>query len=221
MKSIQQIVEEQAYRWQRANIEFKPEQPRMPVITISREPGSGGKLVAQEVAKRLGFDLFHQEVIHEIAKSSQISSQLIKTLDEKGLNVLEESIATLVHQRHLWPDEYLKQLMKVIATIGKHGQAVIIGRGANFILPPENRFRVRIAAPRKFRAQHVANQYKISMDEALRRIIRTDSDRKAFIRKYFNADIADPLNYDIILNTGSMEIRDAATAICAVFESHR
>ena len=98
---------------------------------------------------------------------------------------------------------------------GKHGRAIIVGRGANFILPPDNRFRVRVVAPQQFRIENVAKNFNIPEREAKRRVIRTESDRRAFIRKYFNADIADPLNYDLIINTGTLSIDDAVNAIVA------
>jgi cytidylate kinase len=56
------------------------------------------------------------------------------------------------------------------------------------------------------------------MEEARRRVTRTDADRKAFVRKYFNADIADPLHYDMVLNTGVLDIDNAVAAACAAFE---
>ena len=68
------------------------------------------------------------------------------------------------------------------------------------------------------RIQQVANSFKISEDEAKRRVIRTESDRRAFIRKYFNAEIADPVNYDIVFNTGTLSMDDATSAIAAVIE---
>ena len=57
--------------------------------------------------------------------------------------------------------------------------------------------------------------FNIPEDEAKRRVIRTESDRRAFIRKYFNAEIADPVNYDIVINTGTVGVDDAVSAIAA------
>ena len=219
MKSIERIIEEHVKRWQYLSQKPKDAKPPISVITVSREPGSGGMLVAKALAQICGFDLYHKEVINEIAKNVNISSRLMETLDEKGMNVIHEYISAIVHHAHLWPDGYLRQLMEVIGAIGEHGQAVIVGRGANFILPPERRFRVRIVAPREFRIKRVANDYGVSENEALRRIIRTNSDRKAFIRKYFNANIEDPMHYDMVLNTSTMSIEKAAKAVCAAIRS--
>jgi len=217
-RSIQQIIEEQVQKWNIMRTEKREEKADIPVITISREAGSGGQLVAKGIAKRLGFDLFHREVIQEMAESAQVSSRLLETLDEKGLSMLEDWVSSLVHERHLWPDQYLQHLMKVIATIGRHGRAIIVGRGANFVLPPEKRFRVRIVAPQELRVQNVARDLDIPVNEAKRRVIRTNSDRRAFIRKYFNADISDPINYDLVINTETLSVDAAIGTVCSAIK---
>ncbi len=215
MKSIPQIVEEQVHRWQIQQKKKPEEKAIVPVVTISREPGSGGRIVAQNLAARLGFEVFHQEVLHEMAKRAEVSEQLLATLDERGLSILEDWISSLVHDRHLWPDQYLQHLMNVIGTLGKHGRAVVVGRGANFVLPPEQRFRVRITTPQRLRIKNVARDFNLSPDEAKRRVIKTESNRKAFIRKYFNADIADPTNYDLVINTETLTVDNAVDVIGA------
>ena len=213
MKSIPRIIEEQVQRWQIMQKEGREEKKGVSVITVSREPGSGGRIVATRLADKLGIAIFHQEVINEMAKSADVSEKLVETLDERGLSILEDWISSLVHKRHLWPDRYMQHLMKVVGTIGKHGHAVVVGRGANFILPPEKRFSVRIVGPQAWRINNVAKEFDISLEDAKRRVMRTESDRRAFIRKYFNADIADPTNYDLVVNTATLKVDDAVKVI--------
>jgi cytidylate kinase len=212
-RSIERIIEEQVQRWQIMQSEKKHEGTDLRVITISREPGSGGRIVAQKLAQQLGFDLFHQEVVHEMAESAKVSKRILNALDEKGVSTLEDWISSLVDDRYLWPDQYMKHLLKIIGTIGKFGRAVIVGRGANFALQPEKRFAVRVVAPRKFRAAKVAQEFNLSLDAAQRRILKTEADRRAFIRKYYHADIADPINYDMVLNTQTLSLDSAAETI--------
>ncbi len=214
MKAIHQLIEEQVRRWEIQRKE-KKDLKSLPVITLSREPGSGGKLVAKAVADRLGLDLFHQEIINAMAQNAETTTRVIRTLDERGISMIEDWVSAAISERHLWPDEMSQVLMRVIGAIGKHGKAIIVGRGANFVLPPENRFRVRIIAPMQKRVSCVAESFGISRDEAKRRVMRTESDRRAFIRKYFHSDIADPRNYDMVLNTGTLSIESAAAAICS------
>ena len=213
MKTIQRIIEEHVHRWQIMHKEEVQEKEGVSIVTLSREPGSGGRIVATRLAEKLDIDIFHQEVINEIAKRADVSNKLVETLDERGLSTLEDWISSLVHERHLWPDRYMQHLMKVVGTIGKHGHAVIVGRGANFILPPEKRFSVRIVAPQAWRIKNVSRNFDISQEDAKRRVMRTESDRRAFIRKYFNADIADPTNYDLVINAATLNVDDAAEVI--------
>ena len=84
-RSIQQIVDQQVKKWEIMRRK-KEEEKNLPVITVSREPGSRGRLVAEGIADQLGFDLFHREIILEMAKNAQISSRLLESLDEKGLD---------------------------------------------------------------------------------------------------------------------------------------
>ena len=212
-RSIEQIIEEQVQKWQMSKIEKKVQTTIRPVITISREPGSGGRILAQKLADRHHMDLFHQELLHELAASAKVSRVFLHTLDEKGLTVLEDWIASLVHQRHLWPDQYQQHLMKVVGTIGKHGNAVVVGRGANFILPPEGRVRVRVISPLEIRIENLVQQYGVAAADAKRRIIRTENERRAFIRKYFNADISNPTHYDLVVNTGTLELDQAVDTV--------
>jgi len=220
-RSIEQIVEEQVRRWQMMRSQVKKEDTRISVITVSREPGSGGNILAERIADKLGYDLFFQKVIDKMAESAGISVLLLKTLDEKGVSVLEDWISSLVDKRHLWPDQYLQHLMKIIGTIGKHGNAVIVGRGANFILPSEKSLRIRVIAPLETRISNVSKQFGISVEEARPRVIKTDSDRRAFIRKYFNDDIRNPLYYDLVINTGELSLDNAVNAVQGALNSAR
>ncbi len=213
MKSINQIIEEQVNRWHLLQKEQPEEVPGISVITVSGEPGSNGRVVVASLAEKLGIDVFDKEIINSIAKSADVRVRLIESLDERGLSMLEDWVSAAVLERHLWPDEYSQHLMKAIGAIGKHGRAVIVGRGANFILPPEKRFAVRIVAPPTWRVANIAKQFSITTADARRRVMRTESERSAFIRKYFNADIAKPTNYDLVINSATLSTDDAVNVI--------
>jgi cytidylate kinase len=213
-QSIKQFVEEQIKKWTSVYAqESDKEQGHVRVITVSMEPGSGGSIVAQKIAARLGFDFFNRDIIEEIARSSKIRSTLIESLEKERLSGIEDFIASLIRDQYIHPDLYLEHLLKVVATIGKHGRAVIVGRGANFILPPAERFSVRIIAPLNVRIQNVAEWHAVSLDDAKRRVIARESKRRAFVRQSFNADISDPIHYDLTLNTGRMSVESAVDAV--------
>ena len=217
MRAIHQLIEEQVRRWEILKTK-SVEGKALPVITLSREPGSGGKFVAKAVAEQLGLDYFHQELINAMAQNADTSTRVIRTLDEKGVSMIEDWVSAAVSERHLWPDQVSRVLMQVLGTIARHGKAIIVGRGANFVLPPDNRFRVRIIAPMSMRVNRVAETYGINKAEAKKRVLSSESDRRAFVRKYFHADIRDPAHYDMVLNTGTLSVESAAAAICRALE---
>ena len=213
-RSIEQLVDEQVKKWGFERRSPAVEADPLTAVTVSRDPGSGGKLIAKGIAECIDFDLFHQEVIHEMAQSANVSKRIVESLDEKGLSMLEDWVAASIHKHHLWPDAYLQHLLKVIGTIGKHGKAVLVGRGANFVLAPENTFRLRVIAPRAFRAQKVAEAFDLPLKDAEHRILKTESERRAFIRKYYHKDIEDPIHYDLVINTGNIQLDEAIESVC-------
>ncbi len=215
-QSVEQFVKQQIRKWEipAPKADQKPE-VRISVITLSMEPGSGGSLVAQKAAEQMGFDYFHQHIIRDIAKSAKIRASVIDTIEKERLSGIDDFIASLYKNQYLYPGIYMEHLLKVINTIAQHGRAVIIGRGANFILPPQERFSVRVIAPLEIRIQNVVRTYGIKEEEARRRVIRREAKRGAFVRKSYDADISDPENYDLIINTGKMPIESAVEAIIA------
>jgi cytidylate kinase len=213
-KSIKQFVKEQIKKWERMYLQENGKaEARLPVITVSSEPGSGGRIIAQEIAKRLDFDYFNRDIVEGIAESAEIRSTVIDSIEKERLSGIEDFIASLIKDNYLYPGIYLQHLLKVVGTIGKHGHAVIVGRGANFILPPDERFSVRVIAPQEIRVQNVAKWHKVTLEKARQRVIRRESKRRAFVRQSFNAKITDPHNYDLIINTGKMRIESAVEAV--------
>lgn len=214
--SIKQFVSDQVKKWERMYAQAdRQAEPRLPTITVSMEPGSGGTILARQIADRLKFDLFNREIVEEIAKSAEIRETVIETLEKDRLSGIEDFIASLVKDYYIHPDIYLEHLFKVISTIAEHGRAVIVGRGANFILPAHEIFAVRVIAPLEIRIRNVARGYHVAEEEAKRRVIQRESRRKAFVRHSFNAEISDPIHYNMVINTGKMSITAAVEAVIA------
>ncbi|WP_419659518.1 Cmk4: predicted cytidylate kinase [Desulfosarcina variabilis str. Montpellier] len=201
--SIENFVKEQIEKWKTQT------QSNIPVITVSSQPGSGGRILAKLIAKRLNIDLFDRDIIKEIAESAHISSAVIETMEKERLTGIEDFISSLVNDRYLWPGVYLDHLMKVVATIASHGNAVIVGRGANFLIPPENRLSIRVVAPFDARVANVSKEFGVNLEEAKRRVLNRENRRSAFVQQSFHADVADPLNYDLVISMQKLN-QDAA-----------
>jgi len=189
-----------------------------PVITISREPGSGGSEIARRLAKALDMDLIGAQIIQHVADSAKMSRKVIESLDEKEVSFRDTLLSSLFGEYRPWPGEFLQHLTRVIGTIGVFGNTIIVGRGANHILPREKAFKVRIIAPLEYRIKYFMEDRGYSKAEAEQYVVKTENNRKAFVRKYFNADVADPKHYDIIINTEGMSLEAATQAIIADFK---
>jgi cytidylate kinase len=215
-KAVEKFVHDQIKKWKTIQARRELEGlPRRPVVTLSMQPGSRGSVVAEEVAQRLNYDLFNREMIKIIAQSSHMSETVIESVEKERRSGIDDFLSSLVRRHYLHPDTYLNYLMRVVCTVANHGRAVIVGRGANFILPLELRFSVRIVAPLELRVQNVAETFNVSPEEAKKRVLWRQSRRTAYIRQSFNADINDPFNYEMMLNMENLSIDCAVEAIVA------
>ena len=205
--SIETIIKEQIEKWK------KQTHSNVPVITISSQPGSGGRLLARGLAKRFTIDLFDRDMVKEIAESAHISGAVIETMEKERLSGIQDFISSLVNDRYLWPGVYLDHLMKVVAAIASHGNAIIVGRGANFLIPQNKRLSIRVIAPLDVRVENIAREFGVTHEEAKRRVINRENRRAAFIQQSFHADVADPLNYDLVINTHRLNLDATVGAV--------
>ncbi len=216
-KSINKLIDEQIKRWELDLKKEVPVQKSATVITISRECGSQGYEVAEHLSRQTGFDLFHHEIVEAMVETSKNSRMLLETLDEKSMNVVDDVVSYFINAHHLWPDEYSKLLFRVINTIGRHGRAIILGRGGNCILSNQDIFRVRIVAPLAHRIASIQHDKDLNKEDAQKYIISTDANRSAFVKRYCNCETADPANYDLVLNTGTLSVEKAVQVVmCAL-----
>jgi len=192
-----------------------------PIITISREPGSGGSEIARRLSKALNMDLIGGQIIQHVADSAKMSRKVIESLDEKEVTFRDTLLMSLFGESRPWPADYLKHLTRVIGTIGAFGNVIIVGRGANFILPQEKTFKVRIIAPLELRIKYIMDDSGYTRAEAEQYVVKRENNGKAFIRKYYNVDVADPKYYDIIINTEKISIGQATESIISAFNQRR
>jgi len=203
-RTLDKLVEEQIDRWH-SNRKRRYKKPIRPVITISRLPGCNTWDIAEQISKDLEIDFFDQEIVDEIARNADVNRRVVETVDEQDNSIVLDWLSLLTTERHLWPNEYLHQLTKVIGTIGAHGHAIILGRGASYILPKEICLRILVVAPLERRIQNVIAAYNVSEKVAKQNVLGKESERIAFIRGYFHEDMLNPVNYDLVFNMAMSE----------------
>ena len=212
-RSIDRIVEHQVSRWQ---LEARKQRlrPRRPCIAISRLPGSGADELGRLLAERLGYAYFGVEIVDHIARLSNIHQGLVAGMDERVRGSIEAVIDGLRNRPAPFNEgEYVGRLVRVIATLGEGGSAVIVGRGSTNVLAPERALRLLVVAPREERAERLAKRYDLPLAEAHARLAREDAGRRQFVQRSFGVDPDDASLYDLALNTGSLGVEGAADLV--------
>jgi Cytidylate kinase-like family len=178
-----------------------------PYVLISREKGAGGIDLADLMGQRLGWLVFDRAIVDEISREAHVREQLVEKVDEHVRGNLEEIIRDMLMPQGLGTDSYLYNLRHVVLTLGHQGEVVILGRGAEYILPAQFGLRVRLVAPLEARIRHLHERDGISLEAARKEIQKVDPERKEFARRSFDRDVEDPLNYDLVINTGAMGMK--------------
>jgi cytidylate kinase len=219
-RSIEQLVDEQLSKWTFLSKEGKSEvaEPK-PFITLSREPGTGGPEIARRLSDQLKMSLLAGQITQQLAESAQVNEKAIKAIIEKAITKRDDWLTSLFETRHLWPDKFLFHLTKVINTIKSHGNAVILGLGAQYILPTDKTFRVRLIGSLESRVKRIMDARSCSRQIAEKYVTATETDRRAFIQKFFKADSSNPYDYDLIINMGSLSVDGAIETIISAFEA--
>jgi len=194
--------------------------PERTVITISRETGAMGHTVGDKVLSLLGADwrIWDREIVDAVAKSAKVRSELAAKFDDR-LQARQDSI--LRYLTNYWgfkPSGYYQHLIEVLVTLSQEGRKIVIGRGANFVLP--HALKIRLYASEGFRARNLAKQQGIAVEEAAVRMQAEDKERASFVHAFFGRNIADPAAYDLTFRMDRISPDTAAAAIVAAIQSH-
>jgi cytidylate kinase len=204
--------------------------PSPPAFTIAleREAGTGGTAVAKAIGDRLGWLVYDQELLERIAQEMGVRTALLKSVDERIQSWLLETVEAFLSfpAKSEWDplvseSGYIRQLITTVLALGQHGECVIVGRGAAFILPAKTTLRVRLVAPVAERIALLSRQRGLSRQEATREVRKLDRERTTFIRNTFLKDPSDPLHYDQILNAARFSVEGCAEAIIGALRSRQ
>lgn len=203
----------------------------MAIITISRQYASGGGEIAERVASRLGAHLLDRDLIHEVANRLGLPENVVVEHDERG----ESLIARLVNAlRVSYPDAsappdlmevpgdfpdlsnraYVQAIEQVVQEGARTSNAVIVGRGAQFILGNHPRaLHVYVFASFDVRVQALVEEQSISAQEAERIVRDFDGARARYARHFYHADWQSPQHYHLMLDAGRLGRELAADII--------
>lgn len=177
------------------------------IITISREFGSGGRFIGEEVAKKLGMAYYDKEVINQIAEQSGLAPEFVQNSAElsprkgifayafSGRDITGKSVEDMVYEAQ----------QKVILEIAEKEDCVIVGRNADFIL--RNRsdvFNVFVYGNMPEKIKRICKLYDVTESEAAKMITDTDKRRMANYNFYTEQKWGMACNYTLSLNSSQL-----------------
>ena len=177
------------------------------IITISREFGSGGRFIGEEVAKKLGIAYYDKNIISQIAEKSGLSPDYIQESAElspkKGLfayalagrDITGRSVEDMVYETQ----------RKVILELARKEPCVIIGRNADYILKDrDDALNVFIHGDMLEKIQRISQLYRVTEQEAVKVMADTDKRRMTNYNFYTDQRWGKADNYTLCLNSSQL-----------------
>jgi hypothetical protein len=179
-------------------------------VAISRETGSRGILVAQRLAQLLGWQLYQQESLEYLAQDPGVARELFDCLDHPGLAWVDAQINEWSRQVPSSMVGSMRDLARVIFAIGARGRAVILGRGAGFLLPCPSTLHVRVIAPLAERIAFLAQLERLTPEQSAEQVTARDERRSQFLASTLQRRPEDLYQYDVVINTALLRVPLAA-----------
>lgn len=200
-----------------------------PIITISRQYGSGGRAVGEALAKKLGIPLYDKEYLMEAAKDAGFTKAMFERLDETtkvsllySLSIGKLTMHPTDNPKDASPflgDELYKWQCGKIRELAAQGPAVFVGRTADYVLRNDpNHISIFIHAPEKARVQRIMEKEGVVIDEAERLVRSTEKARENYYNFYTDQKWGALENYDLCIDASRLGVDGAVDLILAVVE---
>jgi len=188
------------------------------VITISREYGSGGRDIAEMIAKKLGIPCYDQQIIEKIAEESGYAQEFVNQRSESMpySNWIGNALAMGSNaevSEFLWSAQ-----CKVLKKLASDGPCVIVGRCADKVLKDEfETISAFIHADYTIRCNRAVSSYGDDAETIKKKLAETDKRRKAYYELYTDASWGEAKNYDVCLDSGTLGLEKCVDAICLLY----
>ena len=170
-------------------------------IAISREAGSRGGSIARRVGKRLGWQIYTQELLEYIHANETARAHVLADIPEEAASWADNHLETLRSEKIIDPQLDLGEMPRLVLTLAARGNIVILGRGGGFLLPRSSTLHVRIVAPFEDRVAYLANWLRLTHEEAIRQVHDRDLKRADYLSQFIKSDPGDMCHYDLVLNS--------------------
>ena len=172
-----------------------------PVITIARQFGSGGRLVAQKVAAALNIPFYDKAVIDLVAKETGFSHEFIQQAEQKRTSSFLYSLYMSTHSLPVTDQVFLAE-SDVIRRVAAEGPCVIVGRCGDYVLRShEGLLSVFIHAPLDERIFRAKEEYKIDAPDLRSYVLKQDKNRAAYYEHFTDSVWGKAENYHLAINS--------------------
>jgi len=199
------------------------------VISISRQLGSGGAYIGQQLAKKLNIDYVDREILSLAAKQLAVMEEDLESRDEKLLSFWKSffHMNTFATEYHVPPQmnfpfdrEIYDTESEIIKHIARERSAVIIGRGGFHILwEYSSHISLFLHAGIPFRSKRVQELYNIPEKAALEMIVQSDRERGDYIFTFTGKKWTDAGHFDLSFDTGKIGLDKSVELILSYLES--
>lgn len=201
----------------------------MPIVTVSRQYGSGGSEVAERVAKALDWTLYDNAVVEEVAARLRMTPAEVSAREERVPSLVERmasamalgvpEVMPVVGEMATVPSEERMVMVtkRVIEDAVKAGPAVLVGRGAQCMLARRSdALHVYCYAAEEDLIRYVIENLGVPAAEAQKKVTETNNQREAYVRLHWKRNWRDVANYDLCVNTASLGLDGAARLVTEV-----
>ncbi|MEQ2579033.1 AAA family ATPase [Hominiventricola aquisgranensis] len=198
------------------------------IVTISRQYGSGGRYIGENLAKAMGVPCYDEKLIDMVAKESGFAQSFVAEKGERMTGSLLFNIASsLSFANNVFStnngvtlqDEIYFTQNRIIKELADKGPCVIVGRCADYILRErEDCLNVFIFADNESKIERAEKYFNITREEAPEVLKKKDKARANHYKYYTDQEWGMASNYDLCLNSGLIGIEGCVKAIQQVLE---
>lgn len=178
--------------------------PRGMTVAITREAGARGSSIARKVARMLGWQVFNQDMLDYLNRDAAARADLLAELPAGASAWADLQMERLHRDYRVAPESDTANVMRLMLAVAARGEAILVGRGAGFVLPVDTTVHVRIVCPLEQRIAYMAQWLRLTRDEAADEVKARDGRRTAFLSHLFPQDAAEVYRYDLVLNSGRL-----------------
>jgi cytidylate kinase len=193
-----------------------------PVVTISRQAGSGAHVVAERLVAQLQaqaptgaprWTVFDRNTVEKVLEEHDLPARLAPSMPEDRVTEMADTMDQLFGLR---PSSWtlVRKTAETILHLAEIGNVVVVGRGGNLVTGKlASAVHVRLVGSLERRIDHAQEANHLDRKAAAAYVHDEDLGRRRYVEKYYDADIDDPLLYHLVINTDRVPYAEAASLI--------